>query len=254
MIAANVPGCLDAWLLMHQRHGRLAWPALLEPAIQYAVHGFPVSRLLHEYMTAARPRLCRYPSSLKVLCPQGQLPQPGSLLRQPDLGRTLRLVADGGRQAFYEGPLAEAIAVYCQERGAWLAQRDFREHHSFWTEPIQTSYRGVRVLEHPPNSQGFALLEQLNLLELQEPVDLLSAEGVDLLVRIKKAAFRDRDLHNTDPERMRVSVQELISKEHARSLCPSARADAPQRSAVQRGLRETRPISAWSTPKATPCP
>jgi gamma-glutamyltranspeptidase/glutathione hydrolase len=227
VIAANVPGCLDAWLLMHQRHGRLAWPALLGPAIEYAVHGFPVSRLVHEYMTGALPRLRRYPSSLKVLCPEGELPQPGSLLRQPDLGRTLRLVAEGGRQAFYEGPLAEAISAYCRERGGWLAARDFREHRSFWTQPIETSYRGLRVLEHPPNSQGFALLEQLNLLELQEPPDLLSPEGVDLLVRIKKAAFRDRDLHNTDPEHMRVPVQALISKEHARELAPLLNGPAP---------------------------
>jgi gamma-glutamyltranspeptidase/glutathione hydrolase len=222
VIAANVPGCLDAWLLMHQRHGRLAWPELLEPAIEYAVQGFPVSRLVCEYASEALPRLRRYPSSLKVVCPAGELPEPGTVMRQPDLGRTLRLVAEGGRQAFYEGPLAEAIAVYCQERGAWLAPRDFREHHSFWTEPIENSYRGLRVLEHPPNSQGFALLEQLNLLELQEgpPLDLLSPEGVDLLVRIKKAAFHDRDQHNTDPERMRVPVSRLISKEHARELLP----------------------------------
>ena len=222
VIAANVPGCLDAWLLMHQRHGRFTWPSLLEPAIEYARHGFPVSRLLHEYLANALPRLQRFPSSLKILCPAGELPAPGSLLRQPDLGRTLRLVAEGGRQAFYEGPLAEAVSAYCRERGAWLTPRDFREHHSFWTDPIQTDYRGLRVLEHPPNSQGFALLEQLNLLELQEggAPDMLSPEGVDLLVRIKKAAFRDRDLHNTDPDCMRVAVSELISKEHARRLLP----------------------------------
>jgi gamma-glutamyltranspeptidase/glutathione hydrolase len=143
------------------------------------------------------------------------------VLRQPDLGRTLRLVAEGGRQAFYEGPLAEGISAYCRQRGAWLTPRDFREHRSFWTAPIQTTYRGLQVLEHPPNSQGFALLEQLNILELQEGApDMLSPEGVDLLVRIKQAAFRDRDLHNTDPERMRVAVSELISKEHARQLLP----------------------------------
>ncbi len=222
VIAANVPGCLDAWLLMHQRHGRLAWPSLIEPAIAYAVQGFPASRLLCEYAGRALPRLRRYPSSLKVVCPDGELLAPGSLLRQPDLGRSLRLVADGGRQAFYEGPLGEAIAGYCREQGAWLAPRDFREHRSFWTEPIETSYRGLRVLEHPPNSQGFALLQQLNLLELQDgrPPDPLSAEGIDLMVRIKKVAFRDRDRHNTDPERMRMPVSRLISKEYARELGP----------------------------------
>jgi gamma-glutamyltranspeptidase len=222
VIAANVPGCLDAWVLMHQRHGRLSWPSLLEPAIEYALQGFPVSRLLHEYLVDALPRLTRFPSSLKVLCPKGQLPAAGSALRQPDLGQTLRLVAQGGRQAFYEGSVAQAISAYCRELGAWLSPRDFREHHSFWTDPVQTDYRGLQVLEHPPNSQGFALLEQLNLLELQEGgvPDLLSPTGVDLLVRIKKAAFKDRDLHNTDPDRMKVSVSELISKEHARRLLP----------------------------------
>jgi gamma-glutamyltranspeptidase/glutathione hydrolase len=159
---------------------------------------------------------------MEVLCPEGSIPQPGSRLRQPDLARTLRLVAEGQRKAFYEGPIAETICAYCQEHGGWLEPEDFTEHRSFWTDPIRTDYRDVTVIEHPPNSQGFALLEELNLLECLDAGDLelLSPDRIDLLVRIKKAAFQDRDLHNTDPEHMRVDVSELISKEHARALIP----------------------------------
>jgi gamma-glutamyltranspeptidase/glutathione hydrolase len=240
VIAANVPGCLDAWLLLREEYGSLPLAGLLEPAIGYAREGIPVSVLLHEYITSGLQRLRKYPSSMRIICPDGGVPAAGSALRQPDLAQTLQLVAEGGRDAFYEGPLARRIADYCREHGGLLAERDFREHHSEWARPIETTYRGYRVLEHPPNSQGFALLAQLNLAELLDVKahDPLSSNFVHLLVEIKKIAFSDRDAFNTDPRSMTIAVEELISKARARKQFPRidpARAHRPGAGQAQDG-------------------
>jgi gamma-glutamyltranspeptidase len=222
VVAANVPGCLDAWQHLHKEYGSLPLAALLEPAIGYAREGVPVSVLLHEYLSSGLPRLRKYPSSMRVICPDGEAPAAGSTLKQHDLARTLQLVAEGGRDAFYEGPIARQIVDYCREHGGLLAERDFREHRTEWARPIETTYRGYRVLEHPPNSQGFALLAQLNLVELLDvkAYEIFSPDFVHLLIEIKKIAFSDRDAFNTDPRSMTIAVEELISKARAREQFP----------------------------------
>ena len=222
VIAANVPGCLDAWQLLHKEYGSLPLAGLLEPAMGYAKEGVPVSALLHEYISSGLQRLRKYPSSMRVMCPDGGVPAVGSTLRQHDLARTLQLVAEGGRDAFYEGSIARQIAAYCREHGGLLAERDFREHRSEWARPIETTYRGYRVLEHPPNSQGFALLAQLNLVELLDvkAYDIFSPDFIHLLIEIKKIAFSDRDAFNTDPRSMTIAVEKLISKARAREQFP----------------------------------
>ena len=218
VIAANVPGCLDAWQLLHKEYGSLPLAGLLEPAIGYARDGVPVSALLHEYISSGLQKLRKYPSSMRVMCPNGGVPAVGSTLRQHDLARTLQLVAEGGRDAFYKGPIAQLITAYCSEHGGLLAERDFRDHRSEWASPIETTYREYRVLEHPPNSQGFALLAQLNLVEQFDvgAHDFFSPDFIHLLIEIKKIAFSDRDAFNTDPRSMTIAVEELISKARAR--------------------------------------
>jgi gamma-glutamyltranspeptidase len=218
VVAANVPGCLDAWQLLHRGYGSLPLAVLLEPAVGYAREGVPVSVLLHEYISSGLQRLRKYPSSMRVMCPDGGVPEVGSTLRQHDLAQTLQLVAEGGRDAFYEGPIARQIVGYCREHGGLLEERDFREHSSEWGRPIETTYRGYRVLEHPPNSQGFTLLAQLNLVEQLDVKahDLFSPDFIHLLIEIKKVAFSDRDAFNTDPRSMTIAVEELISKARAR--------------------------------------
>ena len=213
----SVPGCVDGWDELRRRFGSRSWAELLEPAIQYAEDGFPISEIIAGDWKSDEASLRQIPTSAACFLPLGQAPQAGSVCRNPDLGSSLRLIVEGGRDAFYRGPLAREIVAYSRSVGGLFSQADFAEHTSSWVEPVSTSYRGFDVWELPPNTQGIAALQILNLLE---PYDLRSmgsgsAEAIHLMIEAKKLAYEDRARFYADPERAAVPVQELISKSYA---------------------------------------
>jgi gamma-glutamyltranspeptidase / glutathione hydrolase len=213
----SVPGCVDGWEQLRARFGTRPLADLLAPAIACADEGFPVSEIIAADWTAAAPELAKVPTSAACFLPGGHAPATGDLFRNPDLARSLRLIASGGRDAFYRGPIAEAIVAYAHEVGGLLEARDFAEHTSTWVDPVSTNYRGFDVWELPPNGQGIAALQMLNLLE---PYDLKalgpsSAEALHLMIEAKKLAYEDRAKFYADPEFAKVPVAGLISKNYA---------------------------------------
>ena len=214
----SVPGCLDGWDQLRARFGSKPLADSLAPAIAYAEEGFPVSEIIADDWQAAAPVL----ASASCFLPGGHAPGMGDLFRNPDLARSLRLIAGDGRDAFYRGPISEAIVAYSHSVGGLLESKDFEVHTSTWVEPVSTNYRGFDVWELPPNGQGIAVLQMLNLLE---PYDLkkfgpLSAEALHLMIEAKKLAYEDRATFYADPEFARVPVKALISKEYAARRAP----------------------------------
>jgi gamma-glutamyltranspeptidase/glutathione hydrolase len=215
----TVPGCADGWFELHRRYGRLPMREVLAPAIRYAEEGFPLSPVIASDWAHSVPRFKDKPGFAAVFMPGGRAPREGERFRNPALGRTLRLLADKGRDAYYQGPIADALVKYSEANGGFFAREDFARHHSTWDEPISTDYRGYTVWELPPNSQGLAALQMLNLLE---PFDLraMGRESADfwhVLVEAKKIAFADRARYYADPAFSKVPVHELLAKEYARA-------------------------------------
>jgi gamma-glutamyltranspeptidase/glutathione hydrolase len=226
----SVPGCVDGWDQLRRKFGSRSWAELLGPAIYYAQDGFPVSEIIAADWHAAEPALRAVPTSGACFLPGGHAPEAGTIFRNPGLARSLRAVAGGGRDAFYRGPLAEAMVRYSQSVSGLFSARDFADHSSTWVDPVSTNYRGYDVWELPPNGQGIAALQMLNLLE---PYDLkslgfASAEALHLMIEAKKLAYEDRARYYADMEKARVPVTELISKAYAakrRPLIDPARAN-----------------------------
>src|SRR6185312_11031876 len=180
----SVPGCVDGWEQLRRRFGTKPLGELLGPAIAYAEEGFPVSEIIAADWEGAAPALLQVPTSAACFLPGGKAPRKGDLFRNPALARSLRAIASGGSEAFYRGSLADAIVGYSTEAGGLFAKRDFEDHTSTWVDPVSTNYRGHDVWELPPNGQGIAALQMLNLLE---PYDLKkmgprSAESLHLMI------------------------------------------------------------------------
>jgi gamma-glutamyltranspeptidase/glutathione hydrolase len=229
----SVPGCVDGWDQMRIRFGTKDWNALLNTAIRYAEEGFPVSEVIASYWAGAERSLRRVPTSAACYLPGGKPPGKGDIFQNPDLARTLRLIAQQGRDAFYKGAIAREIAAYSAQVGGLLALEDLAEHASNWVEPVSTNYRGYDVWELPPNGQGIAVLQMLNLLE---PYDLKamgfgSPKVLHLMIEAKKLAYEDRARYYADPEKAGVPLARLISKEYARErgkqIDPERAAAAP---------------------------
>ncbi len=226
----SVPGCVDGWDQLRQRFGTKSWAELLAPTIGYAEDGFPVSEIIAGDWHAAERALREVPTSATCFLPGGHAPAAGTVFRNPALARSLRQIAEGGRDAFYRGPIAAAIVSYSQAAGGLFSARDLAEHTSTWVEPVSVNYRGYDVWELPPNGQGIAALQMLNLLE---PYDLKrlgfgSAEALHLMIEAKKLAYEDRGRYYADMEMASVPVKELISKAYAarrRALIDQARAN-----------------------------
>ncbi len=213
----SVPGCVDGWDQLRSRFGSKPWSELLAPAIAYAEEGFPVSEVIAADWKGAAAALARVPTSTACFLPDGHAPEAGDLFRNPAVAKSLRALVEGGRDAFYRGPLTDAMVAYSQQVGGLLRKDDFEGHTSTWVEPVSTNYRGYDVWELPPNGQGIAALQMLNLLE---PHDLKalganSAETLHLMIEAKKLAYEDRARYYTDPEFSRVPVAALISKHYA---------------------------------------
>jgi gamma-glutamyltranspeptidase len=217
-LTITVPGAVDGWFEALERFGTLAAESIFAPAIGYAEEGMPVTSKLSGWLSqAAEPVLKRWESSAGVYLPDDRAPRTGEVLRQPHLARTYRQLAREGRDAFYRGPIARTITDYVQRVGGVLSLEDMQRHHSDWVEPISTNYRGYDVYEFPPNSQGVAALEMLNIIEGYDLKSLgyQSAECLHILLEAKKLAFADRDRYVSDPDFVDVPLEQLLSKEYA---------------------------------------
>jgi gamma-glutamyltranspeptidase/glutathione hydrolase len=213
----SVPGCVDGWDQLRRRFGTRSWSELLAPAIAYAELGFPVSEIIAAEWHGAEPSLQEIPTSAACFLPGGHAPAQGTIFRNPGLARSLQAIVRGGRDAFYRGPLADAMVRYSQAAGGLFTHQDFAEHTSTFVEPVSTSYRGYDVWELPPNGQGIAVLQMLNLLE---PFDLKalgpqSAEALHLMIEAKKLAYEDRAKYYADPDFAHAPIATLISKPYA---------------------------------------
>jgi gamma-glutamyltranspeptidase/glutathione hydrolase len=224
----SVPGCVDGWVQLHEKFGKLPFPEVLAPAIGYARDGAPISPVIAYYWSFGR-RLIRYPGFGDVFLPGGRAPRAGELFRNEALANTLEEIAATGRASFYDGAIAEKIAAFLAEHGGFVTTEDLTAHRSEWVEPVSVNYRGYDVWELPPNGQGIAALQ---ILQLLEPYDLRaagfgSADHLHLFTEAKKLAFEDRARFYADPAFGEIPVAELISDEYAskrRSLLDRERA------------------------------
>lgn len=216
-LPVSVPGAVDGWFALHGRYGRLPIQDILAPAIRYAREGFPVSEVIAYYMARSKERLGQYPGFAETYMPNGDMPKKGEIFRNPRLANTLEAIAEKGRDEFYKGDIARKIDAYMAEQGGLLAYEDLAAHKSEWVTPVSTNYRGWDVYELPPNGQGIAALEILNILEGFDirAMGFGSAEYVHTFVEAKKLAFEDRAKYYADMDFVDVPVARLISKDYA---------------------------------------
>ena len=217
ILSATVPGCVAGWEALHRRYGKLAWGELFRPAIHYAEHGFPVTEWIRAYWVDAEAKLRTDRNGERIFLPRGRPPEVGEVFRNPELAKALRLVAEHGAEAFYRGPIAEAILATSKRLGGVFTAADLAEYEPEWVEPIATEYRGWRIYELPPNGQGMAALEMLNIMERFDlgRRDHSSPEAFHLKIEAQKLAYQDLKRYLGDPRFGRVPVPELLSKDYA---------------------------------------
>ena len=216
-LPVSVPGAVDGWFELHEKFGKLPMERILEPAIHYAREGFPVTQVISSaWAEKGGPRVDQ-PNFASTFLPHGKAPSEGEIFRNPDLAGTLEQIAQGGREVFYKGEIAQKIDAFCQHAGCFLRYRDLMEHTSTWVDPVSVNYRGYDVWELPPNGQGIAVLQMLNILEAFDLRSMghNSADYLHHLVEAKKIAFEDRAKFYADPDFSKIPVAELISKEYA---------------------------------------
>ena len=228
-LPVSVPGCVDGWFELHSKFGKLPMKDVLKPAIDYARNGFPMAELIAYYLERSAPRYEKYPGFKEVFMPNGKTPKKGEIFKNPYLANTMEKIALEGRDVFYKGELARIISDYMKDQGGFLSYEDLASHRSEWVEPVSTSYRGHDVWELPPNGQGIAALQILNILEGYDikSTGFGSEEYMHALIEAKKLAYEDRAKFYSDMDFNSVPVAELISKEYAderRKLINSNRA------------------------------
>jgi gamma-glutamyltranspeptidase/glutathione hydrolase len=242
-LPVTVPGTVDAWFALHGRFGKRTMAENLAPTIRYARQGHPVHQTIAYYWARSVPRLSKWPGFSEQFTVAGaagegrRAPRNGETWKNPNLANTLQAIADGGRDAFYTGDIARTIGAYFAANDGFLSYEDLAAHRGEWVEPVSTSYRGYDVWELPPNGQGIAALQILNLLE---PYDLAShgfgsPEHVHLFVEAKKLAFADRARWYADPAFHPAPVAKLVSKDYAR--------ERGKLMALDRVLREVQPAT-----------
>jgi gamma-glutamyltranspeptidase/glutathione hydrolase len=218
VLSVSVPGVVDGWSELLAKHGTITLARALEPAIGYARDGFAVSEIIATQWKQEEETLAKDPAAAATFLPDGRAPAPGDVFRNPRLAGSLQQIAKGGRDAFYRGPIATAIAADMTQRRGLVTAADLAAHRSDWIEPIAVDYRGYRVLELPPNTQGIVALEMLNILEGFDLKALghNSAAYLHLLVEAKRIAFADRGRWLADPAAVPKDVLErLLSKDYA---------------------------------------
>ena len=217
VLPQTVPGCVDGWFELHEKFGRLSMEQILAPAIEYAEKGFPVTQVIAYYWERGSQRLKDQPNFAATFMPGGKAPQAGAIFTNHDLAATYRKIAKSGRDTFYRGELAEVMDTFSRRTGGYLRKRDFEDHRSQWVEPLSTLYRGHRVWELPPNGQGLAALQMLNILERFDlrGMGYLSADALHLMIEAKKLAFEDRAHFYADPDFADIPLDTLLSKDYA---------------------------------------
>ena len=216
-LPVSVPGTVDGWFELHGRYGRLSMQQILAPAIAYARDGFPVSEVIAYYMQSNAARIGEFPGFKETYMPNGHMPGKGEVFKNPRLATTYEALAEKGRDEFYKGDIARRIDAYMAEQGGLLNYDDLAAHHSEWVTPVSTNYRGWDVYELPPNGQGIAALQILNILEGYDiaAMGFGSAEYLHTLTEAKKLAFADRAKFYADMDFVDVPVTNLISKDYA---------------------------------------
>jgi gamma-glutamyltranspeptidase/glutathione hydrolase len=213
-LPVSVPGCVDGWFAMHERYGKLPMSELLAPAIRAAREGFPVTQVIAAYWQRAEEAYRDFPEFRSVYLPGGKAPREGELFRNPDLADTYEALAQGGRDAFYEGDIAERIVACLSKNGGFMEVEDLAVHRSEWVDPVSVPYRGHEVWELPPNGQGIAALQLLRLLEADDPKPW---NGLDWhrFIEAKKLVYEDRARFYTDPDFASAPLDRLLSAEYA---------------------------------------
>ena len=215
--SVTVPGCVEGWEKLHRRFGRRPWTELFQPAIYFAENGFPVTEMIQSVWQTNVAKLAADVNAREVFLDGGKAPQVGEMFRNPRLAAALRLIAGGGAGAFYRGPLAEAIMKTSARLGGALTAADLAEFQAEWVEPVSTEYRGWKVYELPPNGQGIAALEMLNILE-SFPLPDWPARGAEELhrqIEAQKLAYSDLARYVADPRFAKVPVGGLLAKPYA---------------------------------------
>ena len=222
-LPVSVPGAVDGWFELHKKFGSKPMTEILAPAIDYAEKGFPLTELIAWYMQRTIPffESKNFPNIEDTYKSQngGRLPNEGEIYKNPYLANTYRKIAEGGRDAFYKGDIAKTIGTFIKEQGGFLSAKDLADHKSEWVEPVSINYRGYDVWELPPNGQGIAALQMLQILEGYDfsDIEFGSAEHLHLFTEAKKLAFEDRAKYYADMDFFEVPVDELLSDDYAKS-------------------------------------
>jgi gamma-glutamyltranspeptidase/glutathione hydrolase len=266
MLPISMPGTVDAWSELHKKFGKLKFSDDLAPAVKYAEEGFPVTELIAFYWHFGPEVYKDLPGAFLqtyTLDGKGRTPAKGDIFKNPALAKTLRLIGEKGRDAFYKGEIADKIDKFMRENGGFLRKADFEKHTSTWVDPVSTNYRGYDVFELPPNGQGIATLQILNILEGFDLKSMgrNSAETLHAMIEAKKIAWADRAKFYADPDFAKIPLAGLLSKKYAaerRKLIDPAHAAKtveagvpPANGAESQATREPLQDSA-ATPKRSP--
>jgi gamma-glutamyltranspeptidase/glutathione hydrolase len=216
-LPVTVPGCVDGWFELNSRFGTMTMEQILASAIAYAREGFPVTELIGYYLTLSSERFKDYPNFADIYMPGGKPLKKGDVFKNPYLADTYEKIAAGGRDAFYKGEIAKTIAGFIQSQGGLLSEKDLAVHTSEWVDPVSANYRGYDIWELPPNGQGIAVLQILNIMEGYNVREMGfgSADYMHHFIEAKKLAFEDRAKYYADPAFNKLPVATLISKEYA---------------------------------------
>src|SRR3989440_11443971 len=218
MLPISMPGCVDAWAELHKKFGKLKLADDLAPAIRYAEEGFPVTELIAFYWRFGPELYKGLPGGFtETYTINGRTPAKGDIFRNPALAKTLRLIGDKGRDAFYKGEIGDKIDGFMQENGGFLRKTDFEKHTSTWVDPVSVNYRGYEVFELPPNGQGIATLQMLNILEGFDlrALGRNSPETLHTMIEAKKIVWADRAKFYADPAFAKIPLTGLLSKGYA---------------------------------------
>jgi gamma-glutamyltranspeptidase / glutathione hydrolase len=233
-VSVSTPGALDAWWTLHQRYGKLKWAELFEPAIHYCENGAPVPQIIGFYIKRNMAAFLRPGSGVEETANavhtyqvMGKPVNEYDVFRNPDLARTYRMIAEGGRDAFYDGPIAMTIDAYFKRIGGWLSAEDLREQHAEWVKPLVTNYRGVDVYAMGANTQGLATLQMLNMIQQFDVrgMGFQSAQALHVQIEAKRLAYEDRARYYADPHFAKVPVEWLNSMEYAKERAKLIRLD-----------------------------
>jgi gamma-glutamyltranspeptidase/glutathione hydrolase len=233
-ISISTPGALDAWWTLHQHYGRLKWSELFAPAIHLCETGVPEPQIIGFYIkrnlaifTHAASGVEETVNAMHTYAPSGQAPNEGDVFRNPDLARTYRMIAEGGRDAYYDGPIAQTIDAYFKRIGGWLSREDLRDQHAEWGDPLVTNYRGVDVYAMAANTQGLATLQMLNILESFDlrTMGFQSSASIHAQTEAKRLAYEDRARYYADPHFAKIPIDWLKSKTYAAERAKLIRPD-----------------------------